>query len=160
MTQIEVGFIDVYVVRVNAPGDLDVLVLRRAPGGVRPGSWEVVHGHIDPDERPERCARRELTEETGLAPEKFYNLSRVDAFFEQRSGKVILIPVFVAIVARDARVVLSDEHDRCEWLPAREAQQRLTWPRERAAIDDILILLGTGEAGVVEDVLRVKDWSG
>jgi dihydroneopterin triphosphate diphosphatase len=157
MTQIEVGFIDVYVVRFHAPGELDVLVLRRGPGGVRPGSWEVVHGHIDPDERPDRCARRELTEETGLVPEKFYNLSRVDSFYEQQSGKVILIPVFVAFVARDANVVLSDEHDRCEWLPAREAQQRLTWPRERAAIDDILILLGDGGAGAVEDVLRVKD---
>lgn len=158
MTNIVVAYVDVYVVRTTArAGELDVLVLRRARHKDRPGSWETVHAHIDPGERPDQCARRELTEETGLEAEKFYNLSRVDAFFENRTGEVVLIPVYVAFVARDAAVKISEEHDDFAWLPSREAQRRFTWPRERRAVDDILELLGTGEAGPVEDVLRVTD---
>ena len=156
MTDIRVGYVDVYVVRPGAAGGvgLEVLALRRAPDRDRPGSWEIVHGHIEPGERPDASARRELTEETGLTARKLYNLSRVDVFFENRTGEVMLIPVFVAFVAPEDRVRLSAEHDGCAWLPAAEAQRRLTWPRERRAIDDIVILLGSGDAGPVEDVLR------
>jgi 8-oxo-dGTP pyrophosphatase MutT (NUDIX family) len=158
LTAIVVAYVDVYVVRQGArPGELDVLVLRRARHRDRPGSWETVHAHIDKDERPDACARRELGEETGLTAEKLYNLSRVDAFFENRTGEVVLIPVYVAFVARDAAVRIGDEHDAFEWLPSAEAQRRFTWPRERRAVDDILELLGTGDAGPVEDVLRVRD---
>jgi 8-oxo-dGTP pyrophosphatase MutT (NUDIX family) len=158
VTPIRVGYVDVHAVRRGAPGGpLEFLTLRRAPDRDRPGSWEIVHGHIDADERPDACARRELQEETGLAPERLYNLSRVDAFFENRTGEVMLIPVFVAFVPAGALVRLSAEHDAHAWLPAAQAQQRLTWPRERHAIDDILVLLGTGGAGPVEDVLRVAD---
>lgn len=154
MTEIRVGYVDVYVVGLAAPG-LEVLCLRRGAQRDRPGSWEIVHGHIEPDEAPAAAARRELLEETGLAPVTLYNLSRVDAFFENRTGEVMLIPAYVAFVAPDAAVTLSAEHDASEWLAAAEAQRRLTWPRERRAIDDIVALLGTGDAGAVEDVLRV-----
>jgi dATP pyrophosphohydrolase len=156
LTTIRVGYVDVHAVRPGArPGAWQMLALRRAPDRDRPGSWEIVHGHIDAAERPDECARRELREETGLAPHKFYNLSRVDAFYENRTGEVIMIPVFVAFVDAAAAVTLSAEHDGCEWLAPEEAQRRLTWPRERRAIDDILLLLGTGGGGAVEDVLRV-----
>ena len=156
MTEIRVGYVDVYVVRLAASGGvgLEVLALHRARDRDRPGSWEIVHGHIEPGERPDASARRELTEETGLTARKLYNLSRVDVFFENRTGEVMLIPVFVAFVAPEDRVRLSAEHDGCAWLPAAEAQRRLTWPRERRAIDDIVILLERGDAGPVEDVLR------
>lgn len=153
MTEIKVGYVDVHAVRLGAAG-LELLALRRAPDRDRPGSWEIVHGHIEDGEAPAAAARRELAEETGLAPLRLYNLSRVDAFFENRTGEVMLIPVFVAFVADGAPVALSPEHDGCAWLPAAEAQRRYTWPRERRAVDDILILLGGGDAGTVEDVLR------
>ena len=35
------------------------------------------------------------------------------------------------------------------------AAERFTWPREREALQHIRILLGTGDAGPAEDVLRV-----
>ncbi len=103
-----------------------------------------------------QASLRELREETGLVPAKFYNLSRTEAFYQHRRDEMALIPVFAAFVAGDARVRLSDEHDQAEWLSVAEAAKRFAWPRERRALDDILSIVGGGDAGLLEDVLRVS----
>ena len=72
MTTVRTRFVDVYVLR-GAEASLEVLALRRGPGGRCPGSWETVHGHIEEGERPVDAARRELLEETGLAPDRLFN---------------------------------------------------------------------------------------
>jgi hypothetical protein len=85
-----------------------------------------------------------------------YNLSRVETFYMHGPDAVSLVPVFVAFIAPDAAAVrLGAEHDAAEWLPLDAARRRFAWPRERRALDDIEILLATGDAGAVEDVLRV-----
>jgi len=144
----------VYVIRGSGPG-LEYLVLRRGAGGRCPGSWEAVHGHIEPGERPAEAAIRELEEETGLTPVRLYNLSRVESFYQHRIDEVAMVPVFAAFVAEDAAVRLGSEHDRYEWLAVRAAADRLAWPRERRALDDIVQLLRTGDGGTIDDVLRV-----
>jgi dATP pyrophosphohydrolase len=101
------------------------------------------------------AALRELAEETGLRPEKLYNLSRVEGFYLHAADEVALIPVFVALVGTEATVRLGAEHDGFEWLDLTEARTRLAWPRERRALDDAAVLLGGGDAGLLEDVLRV-----
>ena len=148
-------FVDTYAIR-GAGDQLEILVLRRGPNGRCPGSWETVHGTIEPGETPVQASLRELREETGLVPEKFYNLSRTEAFYQHRTDQLALIPVFAAFVARDARVTVSAEHDRAEWLRAPEAARRFAWPRERRAVEDILSIVGGGNAGLLEDVLRVS----
>ncbi len=115
-----------------------------------------MHGTIEQGETPVQASLRELREETGLIPEKFYNLSRTEAFYQHRTGELALIPVFVAFVAASASVLLSAEHDRAEWLNPRDAAARFSWPRERRALDDILSIVGGGDAGLLEDVLRVS----
>lgn len=154
MTSIRVSLVDLYVVRGSGSA-LECLVLRRAAGGRCPGSWETVHGHIEPGETPADAARRELAEETGLAAERLYNLSRVETFYQHRLDEVALVPVFAAFVAAASSVLTGSEHDRFEWLPPAEARRRFAWPREARALDDVLALLGAGDAGPVEDVLRV-----
>ena len=154
MTTVRVSLVDCYVLR-GAGRELECLVLRRAPGGRCPGSWEAVHGHIEPGETPADAARRELAEETGLAPERLYNLSRVETFYQHRLDEVALVPVFAAFVAAGASVRTGTEHDRHEWLRPADARSRFAWPRESRALDDIVALLGSGSAGEVEDVLRV-----
>ena len=154
MTSIRVSLVDVYVMR-RIDSRMECLVLRRAVGGRCPGSWETVHGHIEPAERPAEAATRELAEETGLTPERLYNLSRVESFYQHRIDEVALVPVFVAIVTDGGEVRLGAEHDRYEWLDAAQAGGRFAWPRERRALADIVALLGSGDAGAVDDVLRV-----
>ena len=135
---------------------LEVLALRRGLHGRNPGSWETIHGTIESGETPVQASLRELREETGLVPAKFYNLSRTEAFYQHRTDELAVIPVFAAFVAADAGVTISAEHDRAEWLRVREAAGRFAWPRERRAVDDILSIVGGGDAGLLEDVLRVS----
>jgi dihydroneopterin triphosphate diphosphatase len=154
MTSIRVSLVDVYVLR-GEEAVLQCLVLRRAAGGRCPGSWETVHGHIEADERPAEAAARELEEETGLIPVRLYNVSRVELFYQHRIDEVALVPVFAAFVTPQAPVRLGPEHDRFEWLSPTEAGLRFAWPRERRALADILALFHGGQAGTIDDVLRV-----
>jgi dATP pyrophosphohydrolase len=157
VTGTAVRFVDVYVLR-GTPADPAILVLRRSNAGRSPGTWEAVHGAIETGETAVQAALRELVEETGLAPERLYNASRVEAFYRHAQDEVALIPVFVALVARDAAVRVSMEHDAFEWLPPDAALARVTWPRMRRALEDTLALFGKGGGhwgGLLDDVLRV-----
>lgn len=92
LSGITVSLVDVYVLR-GAGAELECLTLRRATGGRCPGSWEAVHGHIEPGETPAAAAQREVLEETGLTPLRLYNLSRVELFYRHRADEVALVPV-------------------------------------------------------------------
>lgn len=155
MTGVRVCFVDTYVLR-GAGAQLEVLVLRRGTQGRCPGSWETVHGTIEPGETPVQASLREMREETGLVPQSLYNLSRTEAFYQHRTDEVALIPVFAAFVAANAEPRVSTEHDRAEWLTPAVAAKRFAWPRERRALDDILSIVGGGDAGLLEDVLKVS----
>jgi 8-oxo-dGTP pyrophosphatase MutT (NUDIX family) len=152
MTSLVVGVVDVLVLRHDGRG-LHVLVMRRAPGTRCTGAWEIVHGRVEPGERPEEAAVRELQEETGLAVDRLYNLT-CQPFYLHRLGTVQMSVVFVAFVAADA-IQLGEEHDQAEWLAPDEAMGRLSWPRSVSALRDAVAVFHTGDAGPVEDVLRV-----
>jgi dATP pyrophosphohydrolase len=148
-----VSLVDVLVLR-QAAGGYECLVLCRSGIGRSPGSWEMVHGHADPGETPGDAALRELREETGLTPLRMYNLSRVESFYLHKNDTVTLVAMFAAFVDQSA-VQLSEEHDDFTWLPTSEARRKFSWPREERCLDDALRLVGSGNAGVLEDVLRV-----
>ena len=152
MTQIAVGVVDVFVIRI-VRGRWRVLVLRRSSGR-SPGSWETVHGKIEPGERPPDAARRELREETGLTDARLYSIT-VNPFYIHATGAVQLAVVFAVFVVTDA-VTLGVEHDTYEWLSPTAAHRRFTWPRESEALRHIQHLLKGGNAGLVEDVLRIR----
>ncbi len=154
LTRITVSLVDVLVLR-GRHAALEALVLRRAAGGRNPGSWEAVHGAIEVGETPVAAALRELREETGLVPVRFYNLSRVESFYRHQHDELAMIPVFVAFVADDATPRTSAEHDAAEWLSPAAAAARVTWPRLVRSLADAVALLGGGDAGPAEDVLRV-----
>jgi dATP pyrophosphohydrolase len=153
MPTISVGTIDVYLVAPDSAG-WRVLVLQRAPTTRCPMAWETVHGHIEAGEEPEEAAVREVREETGLAVQRLYNVS-VQPFYLHSSHTIEMAVVFAAFVQHSAPIKLSDEHMKHEWLSPEQALHRFAWPREREALRDILILLQGGDAGAVEDVLRV-----
>jgi 8-oxo-dGTP pyrophosphatase MutT (NUDIX family) len=153
MTELRVGVVDVYVIRPYREEWL-VLTLQRSPETRCPGSWETVHGRMEPGERPEHAAVREVREETGLDIDRLYNIT-CQPFYLHTLGVVQMAVVFAAFVGESAAVRTSDEHVAHEWLPTASAAERFTWPREREALQHIRILLGTGDAGPAEDVLRV-----
>ncbi|GAC1515956.1 MAG: hypothetical protein NVS1B4_08610 [Gemmatimonadaceae bacterium] len=154
MASLDIGTVDVYVIRPLSP-EWRVLVLQRAPGTRCAGAWEAVHGRIEPGEQPEDAAARELAEETGLAVDKLYNVT-VQPFYLHTTHSVQLAVVFAALVTDPASVRLGDEHVAHEWLAPDDAAARFAWPRERESLAHIRQLLRAGDAGVVEDVLRVR----
>ena len=153
MPSIEVGTIDVFVVRPLAAG-WRVLALQRGPQTRCPGAWEPVHGHIEADESPEQAAVRELREETGLAAERLY-VVRVQPFYLRATRTLQLAVVFAAFVAEPADVMIGNEHVRAEWLDVDAALVRYAFPGERASLREVVELLATGDAGPVDDVMRI-----
>jgi type II secretory ATPase GspE/PulE/Tfp pilus assembly ATPase PilB-like protein/8-oxo-dGTP pyrophosphatase MutT (NUDIX family) len=154
VSRLSIGTIDVYVIRPLAEG-WRVLVLQRALDTRCPTAWETVHGHIEEGEEPEDAALREVREETGLETGRLYNVT-VQPFYLHKSHTVQLAVVFAAFVDEPGAFTLGSEHQRAEWLSVDEALDRFQWPREREALREIAHLLRTGDAGPVEDVLRVK----
>jgi len=154
VSQLSIGTIDVYVIRPLASG-WRVLTLQRALDTRCPTAWETVHGHIEEGEEPEDAAVREVREESGLEVARLYNVT-VQPFYLHRTHTVQLAVVFAAFVNEPATVLLGSEHQRGEWLSVDEALERFQWPREREALREIAHLLRAGDAGPVEDVLRVR----
>jgi len=154
MVELRIGVVDVFVVDPR-PDGWKVLTLRRAEGTRCTGAWEVVHGRIEDGERPEDAAEREVREETALPISRLYNVT-CHPFYLHMFGVVQLAVVFAAFADSTVAPTLGVEHDRGEWVDVDEALRRLVWPRSRASLREIQSLLAAGDAGPVEDVLRVR----
>ena len=161
-TPVRAGIVDVLVLAPSSESDVAndagpwrVLTLRRGAGTRCTGAWEIVHGRIEHGERPDVAACREVLEETGLSIERLYSIT-VNPFYLVATDSVEMAIVFAAVVAPGATPRLAEEHDAWQWLTPDEASALLAWPRERAALDQAMALLATGDAGPMEDVLRVR----
>ncbi|MCC6317876.1 MAG: NUDIX domain-containing protein [Gemmatimonadaceae bacterium] len=152
MTELKVGVVDVFVVDPRPP--MRLLLVRRAEGARCPGAWEVVHGRIESGERPEQAAVREVLEEVGLPVMRLYNVL-CHPFYLHRLATVQVAVAFAAFVDAEIPIRLSAEHDRYEWLTVEQAVARASWPRTRQGMAEVQALLSGGDAGPVEDVLRV-----
>jgi type II secretory ATPase GspE/PulE/Tfp pilus assembly ATPase PilB-like protein/8-oxo-dGTP pyrophosphatase MutT (NUDIX family) len=153
MAQAQVGTVDVLVIRARTDG-WRVLALQRGVGTRCPESWETVHGHIEPGEEPEDAAVREVREETGLAVERLYNV-RVQPFYLHKQHIVQLAVVFAAFVAEPGTVRTGSEHQAHDWLTVDDALVRYNFPAERESLRVAVELLSGGNAGPIDDVMRI-----
>jgi dATP pyrophosphohydrolase len=109
------------------------LVLLRAPGLAHAGTWQAVHGMIDAGEAAYAAAWREMREETGLVPDRFFKTDYVESFYSEHTDAVHLVPAFAAHVAGAPAVTVSEEHTDYAWCQLDEALQRFVWPSQREA---------------------------
>ena len=93
------------------------------------------------------AAAREVLEETGLTPLRWWSLERVAAFYDVAGDRVRVVPVFAAEVAWTDSVHLSDEHDRYAFVTLAAARKRVLWATQRAAITAFRDEVLSGSAG-------------
>ena len=134
--RIACDIVDLYVYRIRE-GTPEFLTLRRVRGELA-GTWQAVHGKIEPGETAWQAALREMREETGLAPECFHQVDAVNTFYLARQDVIHHCPSFAARVAADAQVALNDEHDAYDWLDVESAIARFPWPGLRRAVREIV----------------------
>jgi dihydroneopterin triphosphate diphosphatase len=118
-----------------AGSDPEYLMLRRAATErLHPGLWQFVTGGIEDGEKAWQASLRELREETGLRPVRFWVVPHVGRFYDPEEDVVHIMPFFAAQVAPGSQPVLSEEHREFAWLPLREATRRLVWPGQREGL--------------------------
>ncbi len=143
MTRSLIRVVDVYPYRRQ--GSLvEFLLLKRAEGNVYQGQWRMVAGKMRPGEKAWEAALRELREETGLSPQRFWAVPTLNVFYEWEHDRVNLIPVFAAEVAPGARPRLNDEHERYGWFRAETISSHVHWPEHHRIITLIQDMLHAG----------------
>ena len=103
------------------------LIIRRASKSFN-GSWQMVSGGIEKGEKGWETAIREIKEETGLTPKKFYSSNIVETVYLADKNCISMVPVFLAFVDLDCEVVLNVyEHDEYKWVTVDEAEEYLVF---------------------------------
>ncbi|HEX5590378.1 MAG TPA: NUDIX domain-containing protein [Candidatus Limnocylindrales bacterium] len=137
-----------WLFRLDAAGDVEILLIRRAPDRMYAGLWQCVTGRLEPGERITDGALREVVEETGLGPddlETFFETDHVNWFHEAALDALLCEAVFAARVRPAASVRLSHEHDDSRWLPPAAAKALVTWPAYVRAIETVEWLVANPE---------------
>jgi len=113
------------------------LLIRRC-GPLLHGTWQMVTGGIHEGEKAWECALREIQEETGLIPDRFYLADAVDTFYMKSIDKIVSVPNFVAFVDSPGKVRLAPkEHDAFEWLPYEQALERLVFAEQKRVLTHV-----------------------
>ena len=126
---------------------LEVLLIRRSQERSLAGVWQPVTGGIEQGESALLAAAREVIEETGLSPIRWWALEHLATFYDPGRDHVRVVPVFAAEVAWTDAVQLSHEHDRYAFVSLTEAKRRVLWATQRQAIAALRDELFSGSAG-------------
>jgi len=127
-------YVETYVFRRRGRR-VQILCLRRAAGIALPGVWQPVTGKRRPRERALLAAAREVREETGIEPIRWWGLETLSIWFESANERFVALPLYAAEAAADAEIILSREHDAFAWLAPRAAGARFAWETQRRALE-------------------------
>ena len=108
------------------------------------GHWDFPKGHIESNEAEIEAAVRETLEETGISGVKLSEgfKEKLGYFFTKDGSKIYKEVVCFLAESKSKEVKLSFEHIGFEWLPFREAMERVTFNSSRKILEKANIFLG------------------
>ena len=127
-----VDYVAVFVTRVHE-NKTQVLLGRRADGAYMGGTWQLISGGIEANERAWEAAIREVREETGLTVTELYRLENVAEFYRPDIDALCTGIYFLAEVETLASAQHNAEHTALEWVDDNDIDSRLTWTSDRTA---------------------------
>ena len=136
MTRIITNLVEAHVFRRTKNG-IEFLLLKRSETEIYPGLWQMVSGKIRKDEKAYKTALREIKEETGLIPKKFWVTPNVNSFYYPEKDYISLLPVFAVLVDSKSKVKISNEHSEYKWVKPSEVKKMLAWEGQRKSVDII-----------------------
>jgi dATP pyrophosphohydrolase len=116
---------------------IEFLLLKRNVNEIYPGLWQMVSGKIRKGEKAYKAALREIKEETGLKPKRFWVAPNVNTFYSHEKNYISLLPVFAAEVEPESEIVICKEHCEHGWFKPAEAKKLLAWPGQRRSVEII-----------------------
>lgn len=135
------------VVVRDVDGALRVAVIRPRGKSV----WALPKGHVDPGERAEDAACREVREETGLDADLDRPLGEIRYFYQFRGRRIFKTVAFFLFRYRGGEIDRLDpsmrvEVDEAKWVPLADAHKLLAYRGERQIITRAQELLLTVRA--------------
>jgi ADP-ribose pyrophosphatase YjhB (NUDIX family) len=104
--------------------------------------WSLPKGHVEPGERVEDTAVREVTEETGIRGEVVAPLGVIDFWFVADGRRVHKTVHHFLLLARAGELSDADiEVSEVAWVPLEEMPGRLAYPTERRLVEQVPQLL-------------------
>jgi len=91
--------------------------------------WDFPKGHVEKGEEERETVKREVKEETGLEDIKFIEGFKewIKYFFKFKGKTVFKIVTFYLVETKNKDVKISFEHIGYQWLPYKEALEKLTF---------------------------------
>ncbi|HKJ47090.1 MAG TPA: NUDIX pyrophosphatase [Balneolales bacterium] len=136
--------IDVYPYHVFE-GNIEYLLLHRSTDKLYAGQWRMVGGKVQAGETSWQAGLRELREETGAIPQKYWSVPSINHFYDYKSDQILYIPAFAALLDIETPVLLNSEHDDYKWLTMDEASKLIQWPEQIRLITIINKIVLQGE---------------
>jgi dATP pyrophosphohydrolase len=121
--------IDLYPYKIidNRPA---FLLLKRSSDKIYANQWRMIGGKVKENETYWKAALRELNEETGHKPLKFWSVPSINQFYEPSTDQIHHIPAFAAELNKELEIILDEEHSTSEWIYHDEAESYLHWPEQ------------------------------
>jgi dATP pyrophosphohydrolase len=135
MPTLECSIVEVCAFSFSANTPVYLLLRRSKTDRIYPDTWQIVSGSIEGNETTTRASLRELKEETGFVPQKYWLVPHMNTFLNPKRDVVHISAVFAAQVPAGSQPILSKEHYMFEWCALERAKGILVWPGQIQALN-------------------------
>ena len=121
-------------------GEKMILIIQRAADDHWPLHWEFPRGKCDKPigEAPNKCAVREIKEETGLDVEVKSFIDKFEYLADRGTRRTICYNFLCHMKDPDQKIKLSKEHDSYKWITQAGEASLFVMPEQRKTLEKVL----------------------